>query len=434
MNQLMSESVQASVRPHECEDTYYADKKNQKIQCFPAIVENRFVVGIPSLTSGSSSTITFNPDGLISDIVLTAVLPVPAVPVGGALAGEGLGLTRGWLYQMIDRISVRYAGSSLYFFNGEQELMSILSECEDSVKRDNMLTLGGAELTSPADWAQSSLRSASIYIKLPHNSPSAQEKPLGFPTDAIAAPVQIQIFFKQFSSVVLAQATTGATLAAVQATIPAGFSSGEVQFKQAHLQDRGDAIASRQDLSKHALSIPLKNFSQTQFSTTLTAGSGNVNLTGFRSGSVQGIMVWAVAVSDLTSVGAKQPLRYLPIKDVELSVNGLVYYRANNNSSQLWDLCERKTAAQYSTTSLTWNVGTQVYDPVALSGYWVWIPFAQGVETLRDEMMLSNGLGISNSVVNLSVNTASGVDCVLYAQYLYNATILASGGSCDYVF
>lgn len=434
MQQLMSESVQARVRPHECEDIYYATAETSSVQCFPTTVENRFVVSLPSLASGSSSTITFNPDGLISDIVLTAILPAPAVPAGGALAGEGLGLTRGWLMQLVDRISVRYAGSSLYFFNGEQEFIQIMSECEDSVKRDNMLTLGGGEITSPADWANSNLRTASIYLKLPHNSPSAQEKPIGFPTDALSAPVQIQIFFKPFSSVFLANATTGASLAAVQATIPTQFSSAEVQFKQAHLQDRADSIASRENLSKEALSIPLKNFMQTQYQTLLPGGVGTVNLTGFRSGSVQGLNVFVVANSDLSSVGAKQPFRYLPIKNITLSVNGLVYFTANNNSSQIWDLCERKTASQYSSTTLTWNVGTQVYDDAGMAGYYVWIPFAQGIETLRDHSMLANGLGIANSVVNLQVDTASGVDCTLYASYLYNCSILASGGSCDYVF
>ena len=111
MQQLLSESVQASVRPHECHDLYYADPKNSKVQCFPAVVENRFVTGLPSLQFGATNTITFNPDGGISDIIVSAVLAAPSVPQGStAAAGSGLGLTRGWLYQLVDRISVRYAG------------------------------------------------------------------------------------------------------------------------------------------------------------------------------------------------------------------------------------------------------------------------------------------------------------------------------------
>jgi hypothetical protein len=108
MQQLLSESVQASVRPHECHDLYYADPKNSKVQCFPAIVENRFVTSLPSLQFNSTSTVTFSPDGGISDIIVSAVLAAPSVPQGStAAAGTGLGLTRGWLYQLVDRISVR---------------------------------------------------------------------------------------------------------------------------------------------------------------------------------------------------------------------------------------------------------------------------------------------------------------------------------------
>lgn len=439
MMSMMAESVQASVRPHKCEDTYYADDCNSEVQCFPAVVENRFVVALNSLSAGSTSTVTFNPDGLITDVFMSCVLPVPAVPAGGALAGEGLALTRGWLYQMIDRISIRYAGSSLYYMLGEQELIANLADAEDSIKRDNLLALGGAELKSPSDWANADLRTANIYIKLPHNSVSAQEKPIGFPTDAVSAPVQIQVSFKPFAQVFLANATTGATLSAVSATIPAGFSSGEVQFKQAHLNDRSDSISARHDLAKHALSVPLKYFLQSQFSASLPAVTANtqqaINLTGFRSGQVQGMWIWAVRNSDLTSVTAKQPLRYIPLKDVELSVNGLVYYRARNNASQLIDLCERKTASQSSLTTLTWNAGTQVYDATASAMYWVFIPFSQGVETLRNDSMLSNGLGIANSVVNLVVNTGlESTACTLFASFAYNATILCSGGSADYVF
>ena len=388
MQQLLSESVQASVRPHECFDTYYADPKNSKVQCFPAVVENRFVTALPSLTSGSTSTITFNPDGQVSDIIVTAALPIPAIPTGGAAAGEGLGLQRGWLYQMVQSISIRYAGSSLYFFGGEQELIECLAECEDSVKRDNLLSLGGGEITSSAAWAQTSLRQASIYIKLPHNSPSAQEKPIGMPTDCFSAPLQVQIQWKPFSSVFLWNATTGATAAAVAATIPTQFASAQMQFKQAHLADRSDGAAVREDLSKHALSIPLKNFMQYQFTAALPSQATPVyqcNLTGFRSGSVQGIMVWAVRNSDLSSNGGKNPLNYLPLQSVTLSVNGLVYFSSQNGNSQLWNLVEKKTASMVSTTALTWDTPSQAYTVAGNAAYWTWIPFAQGVETLRDE-------------------------------------------------
>ena len=454
MQQMLSESVQASVRPHECRNTYYATAampsykdhggglvENSAVQCFPAVVENRFVTALPSLNSGAQNTITFNPDGLISDIIVTASLPVPVL-ASGASAGQngiGLGLTRGWLYQMVEQITVRYAGSSLYTFGGEQTLLENLFDAEDSVKRDNLLVLGGAELASPSDWQNASLLQASIYIKLPHNSISAQEKPIGFPTDAISAPVQIQIKWRNFSDVFIVNAVSGGpTEAQVAATIPGAFSAAEMQFRQAHLNNRDDSITAREDLSKHALSVPLKYFPQTQFTATLPSQntpSYQINLTGFRSGSVQGILAWAVRSGDLTSTTARNRLNYIPLRSVVLSVNGLNYYVANNNSSQLWTLCERKTAGQFSETNLVWNSGTSVYDAPTQAGYYTWIPFAQGIETLRDESMMTNGLGIANSVVNCQVDTGlPNTEVQIFFTYLYNCTLLCSGGSADYVF
>jgi len=331
--------------------------------------------------------------------------------------------------------------SSLYYFNGEQELIDVLAECEDSVKRDQMLALGGAEITSPSDWASPSLTTASIYIKLPHNSPSSQEKPIPFPTTEISSPVQIQIEFKPFSAIFLANGFTYSgttyTLSQVQATIPDAFASGQVQFKQQHLNMRDDAVSARFDLSKQALSVPLKHFTQAQYSTPLQsiATPQTVNLTGWRSGSVQGLMVWCVVNSSVSDPSAKNPLQYIPLQSVQLSVNGLVYFTSQSSTAnQLIDLVERKTASSASTTTLAWNSGTNAYVPTPAVMYWTWIPFAAGVETLRDESMLSNGLAISNSTVQLEVATGTTSACTLYASYYYNSTLLLSGGSAEYVF
>jgi hypothetical protein len=247
--------------------------------------------------------------------------------------------------------------------------------------------------------------------------------------------VQVQITWKPLSSVLLVNPITDqASVAIVAASAPTQFASAQMQFKQAHLQDRSDSAAMTQNLSEKALSIPLKNFMQSQFVATLPGGSGAINLTGFRSGSVQGIFVWGIPTSRLSSVGAKQPFLYSPIKAATLSVNGLVYFTSQGYSSQLLDLVERKTATASSTTSLEWSNGNQTYVVAPASSSWLWVPFSQGTEVLRDDSVLSNGLGIANSVVNLSLDFATGVEMTVYASYLYNCTILASGGSCDYVF
>jgi hypothetical protein len=178
MNSEIVESIQHAVTPGECEDMYYPGKGNSELQCFPSTVENRFYSGLPALTGGSTSTIIFNPDQGLSDIVLTASLPAQA----GSLY-DNWALPRGWLYSLVDTIAVRIGGSSLYYFSGDQLLIDVLTDCEDSGKKKDVLELGGAECLAAADFLVASNLSAQIYVKMPFNSISALQKTLPLPTD-----------------------------------------------------------------------------------------------------------------------------------------------------------------------------------------------------------------------------------------------------------
>jgi hypothetical protein len=185
MNYEIAESVQHAVVPGECKDLYYAGEENTHKQCFSALLDNRYVVDIPSKTGGSSSTIIFNPEQGVSDIVMTLQLPAP----DSTLTYNGLALSQGWGYAMIKNIALRVGGSSLYYFTGQQMALEAFSDCEDSVKRDVLQQLGGqACLTvglgpSVGDFNDPNKRTAYVYLKLPFNSPSQQEKPLPLPTD-----------------------------------------------------------------------------------------------------------------------------------------------------------------------------------------------------------------------------------------------------------
>ena len=62
MQSEIVESVQHAVTPGSCEDMYYPGKENSELQCFPAVLNNRFYVALPSLNGGGTSTVIFNPD------------------------------------------------------------------------------------------------------------------------------------------------------------------------------------------------------------------------------------------------------------------------------------------------------------------------------------------------------------------------------------
>ena len=134
-------NVQSSIRPGEEVDTYYAGKENSKKQAHATVLDNRFFINLPSLNSGSSSTVTFNPNEGMSEVILTLQLPQPS-----GSGGQGLALGAGWGYSMIRRIGYRYGSSQLYYISGAQNLVQALALCEDTGKKEQLFFLGGQAL------------------------------------------------------------------------------------------------------------------------------------------------------------------------------------------------------------------------------------------------------------------------------------------------
>ena len=415
MNQEIVDAVHKAITPAEMKDMYYPGMENTESVAFASYVENRFQASIPSVQFGSSSTVIFNPTEGLGDILLTLQLP--------ASTYTALGCSSGWGYAAIRQLGIRVGNSSLYYFTGDQLLQAVLSECEDSEKRDQMLFLGGQALI-PADFADANKRTAYVYIKCPWNTPSAQEKTLPLETDLLTQPVQLIIEFEPASKIFIQG--TGA------AALPTAFSSAVMQFRQTHLMNGSDLLARRVDMNSNALSYPLKYFQQTTFRTTVAATANvpvQVNLTGFRSGSLKSIDLWAVSQSDLAS---GNPNRWILLGSVRLLINGLVYYDAPAACNQFWSIIDRKTAATASYSATT--AAGAVVSTLTGNMYWLNIPFAQHTESLAGDTVVSTGIPIMNSVVNLEVSFPSSATYVLNASYNYAANLMFSRGGADYVF
>lgn len=426
MNQEISEAIQHSIVPGDCADLYYPGMENTKKSCFPTYVENRYYQDLPSKGFGSSSTLLFNPDQGLGDIVLTLQLPA-AHPSYSAV-----GLSSGWGYNMIENVGLRIAGSSYYTFTGDQLLIAVLSDCEDSGKRDQILALGGQALIKADDFADEAKRTAYVYLKMPFNSVSAQEKPLPLPTDLLTQPVQIVIKLRSAANIFYNPTS---------AVLPTTLFEATANFRQVHMMDGGNLLARREDMNVKALSYPLRYFQNTTFSVTQNAAAGQnvqLNLTGFRQGSLKSIDMWIVKAADANGGNA---LNYIPPEEVDLKINGLVYFQTKMQSSQIWSLIERKTAAAVS-CSLVSGAATDgdALEANPFSAQWTFIPFAQHTEQLADgdsENVLALGVPLQNSVVNISIKMPAGIDTDAYTfnfSYNYASTLMFSRGSCEYVY
>lgn len=428
MNSDLTESVQASIRPGEMVDAYYYGETNLEKQAYPAVVNTRFVQQFTNLGAGSSQFV-ISPQGGVSDIVCQFVMAQGTY--------TNVALDQGWGYALINRLSVRYGSSAQYFWSGPQMFLENLIDAENTTKADALSKVGGNATTTPAGAV------AYVYLKLPHNSARASGKPLPFPSDLLVQPIVVTIELYSANSVLISTVTPPVTTGLLAA--PAALASAQLQVKQEMLTDTSDLLARRVDMNSHAYTFPLMYFAQqeTQVQVTSTANLTDilsVNLTGFRAGEVKSIVLWLTpastgpagnTVTNTPGSGGYQPLNWPLLNNVTLTYNGEIFSRFDSGSSQLWNLTTDEKAAVYN--NIATSVGTATQNGVV--SYWTDCPFAQVCVPYDKEMKLIHGKPILNAVVNLqfsapAVNTAY----VLHAMYLYNASLLCSRGSAEYIF
>ena len=317
--------------------------------------------------------------------------------------------------------------------------MAVLADCEDSGKRDAILALGGQALVSETDFESDAKRTAYVYLKMPFNSVSAQEKPLPLPTDLLTQPVQIVVKLRPAANVFYNPAGVA---------LPTVLQEATANFRQVHMMDGGNLLARREDMNVKALSYPLRYFQNTTFSTTQDiepCKTVQLNLTGFRQGSLKSIDMWIVKASDVNGgVSSGNPLNWVPPEEVDLKINGLVYYQTKKQSSQMWSLIERKTTASVNCSVI--SGAASPFTATGVMSQWTVIPFAQHTEQLADgesENTLALGVPLQNSVVNISIKmpTANAAgqplptgSYIFNFSYNYASTLMFSRGSCEYVF
>ena len=426
-------NVQQSIRPGEECDTYYAGKENSKKQAHATVEDNRFFINLPSLNSGSSSTVTFNPNEGMSEVILTLQLPQPT----GA-GGQGLALPTGWGYSMIRRIGYRYGSSQLYYISGAQNLVQALSLCEDSGKKQQLFFLGGQAVTSIADWADAGKRTCYVYLRLPHSSPALSGGSLPFPSDVLTAPIQIQIDLAEFRSVI-----SSVTVGVVSPDpVPSSFASAVMNFTQVTMQDAGDLVARRFDMSKNALTIPLcEGWTQEEVQFPFTSGANGsfqLSLTGCKAGDLRKLRVWFTIPSDTPGPGSPNNLQYWRAPaQVTFAINGLIYLDSANGSYLLTNLLRRRQPPVNTLSVLAAPVvapGPYLVTPDTST--WIEIDLGQPA-TLGDsqEVQLVHGVPVMNSVMNLTgVMPLSSAQYVAHVEYVLNCSWMASRGSAEFVF
>jgi hypothetical protein len=414
-----STSVQDMVRTGEIMDVYYYDADTSKKQAFPTTQNTKYVQAFANL-QGGSSVFTIPPNNGIQDIVCTFTMP-------SVSPATGLALPRGWGYGLIKQVSYRYGGSSQFFLTGDQILQNALRRQPNRTAVDDLLTLGGNEANS-ADLS-GNLNYAYCVLTLPHNVPSAVNKANPFPTDLLTQQVQITVELNPIASIF--SVTAGAS------TPPSSLANATFQVQQVMLNNQSDALARRVDMAENAYSFPCEFVQQVQrIPLGANFSSGSVVLTGFRSGEVKSLQMWLTRASDVGTGAARivNPFNWQQVGDVVLTYAGDIYARYDSGSSQLWNLINGNKVPIADNVVLSGGGGTTITATPSVA-YWVELPLAQTFEGEGQMNTLIHGKPITNGIINLQLSAPSTQsDWILNVSYVYNATLLFSQGTVDYVY
>lgn len=441
MESSLTESVQQLVRPGKCVDVYYPDPQTAEKQCFRTSVNTRYTQDFTNL-GGGTSVLVIPPNNGIQDIICQLTLPAAAsFPTG---ASTKLGVCRGWAYALIKQISFRYGGSSQYFLSGQQVLQTALSMASDSGSRDAILSLGGDALTNDGAGNDgfATPKSGYVWLPLPHCVPSAEGKLPPLPSDLLTQQIQVTVELFPLSKI-FSIASGGST-----ANVPLALSAAKFQVQQVLLENQGDALARRVDMTSHALSYPV-SFRQQEVAIQLNGGASitpssapvqTVTLTGFRSGEVREIHAWLTADSANTGTPAagvaQAPFAWYSLQDAVMTYAGEIYARFDANSGQLWNLVNGRIPAQVNDV-LPVASGGAVTFPNPTADRWTVLPFGQCYDAPTAHSMYMAGKPITNGIVNLSFSIpkeAPASTYTLHISYVYNAVLTFSQGTCDYVF
>jgi hypothetical protein len=427
MESSLSESVQQMVRPGKCVDLYYPDPETAHKQCFRTVQNTRYVQQFANL-SGGSSVFTIPPNNGIQDVILVLELPAIAAPGNASLA-----IPRAWGYGLIKQVSFRYGGSSQYFLSGQQLLQNSLRKTPNGSARDDMFSLGG---NASAGATLATAQRAYVWLSLPHTIPSADGKLPPLPTDLLTQQVQVTVELLPVPSI-FSVAAGGSV-----ASIPSALNFAEFQVQQVILENQGDALARRVDMTSHALSYPIE-FTQQEVVIPLAdnAAAQTVTLTGFRSGECRNIQVWITVDADTPAGPAVgniyNPYKWYAPEDMTMTYAGEIYARFDKGSGALWNLVNGRQSAAVNEVLVADAGGAACSVTTPFLGRWMELPFAQTFDDITAHSTYTAGKPITNGIVNLAFNLpqalAPTTGMKLHVSYNYNAVLTFSQGTCDYV-
>jgi hypothetical protein len=400
-------------------DLYY-QLGNSLVQAIPVVYDTRFTQNFNTLGQGQQS-LFIPPSNGINKVMIVLEYSVAELAALAAVPGAYC-LPRGWGYQALQTLSFRISGSQQYFASAAQVLASNMRKCRTKTQRDAILSLGGNECKTAADFS----RPQRAYIPMSFfTAPSVDGLDCPIASDILGSQIQLTCIVNPASVFFLSNPLYNSPLVLPSAAVPTSFTNAFWTVEQLSMMDRGMSLASRPkpevNLDTETYVQAIRSFDQQELTATINADSTvqTVNVNGFMSGQVRGLQVWLTPAAPINDAAAAGPapdangvvgqsaIWYAP-DSVRCIFAGQIYADYQAGSSAAWNLIDG-TSPNIVDSSYLYGVAavapatTGTLASQGTGSQWVLLPFSQPSHNDFEADLMVSGLRITNGSVQLQL-------------------------------
>ena len=431
----------------------YQDNSNTVRAGARVLSHDCFRKAFSSSQLGSSAvTLTIPRKSLVSSVFVHMQFKLDNVNFGA-----GRYLSQGWGFKAIRRIVLTYGGSEQLEISSRGNFERAMSEAETDRKKLALLTLAGAKVSDADVGAAAKEFDAVVPIYLPHSSVNALRQipfDTGLLTDNITIRIDLMDAETLWDTVEIVGATgTRLPLNADQRAL----SKGEWYVREMDLIDSSASKADMVGPNSNFMYNYFFYYPQSYFSASVKTTSANpteqisVNLNGFRSGSLQALVVSVERPQEnykkntLTGGGVLNSWgRTYRIDKIRLTFGGnCIYHAENEKAAQLLDVMSHPTDGSYDAQRyLLAAAGNLNPSNVPSRSYYYRIPISQFSEVFRDYLQTGANVSSDNMVLSFNISPTTDNDVaypierewVAHVQYIYQAALSVQKGTGSFVF
>lgn len=420
-----SSDIQKSLLPGAVVDTAYTSGSNLTKAKSDLVGNNRFRQEFTSLGLGAAGIQFLIPNrSLLADSFIH--MELNQIP-------EDCYLPRGWGLIAVNRIDMAVGGSQTLTLTREAIWQTIFRECETEEKRNAVMKMMGGEVTGPHLESEPRLH-AIVPLTVFFSTIRYLGRHVPYDSSLVNAPIRIAIYLSPPEEIYMG---------ANAALAPRALSRGYVQIRQLDFKQQDDSM--RQLLISNPsvkYTYPFfypQNFTSPPFrGSTEAASPCTVNLTGFRRGNLQSIVL-QIQPTDFTSrtdpTAIKNVLTNYKPENIQLVFNGqIVFEEVKDNDA--WALCHSLAAAEVPTLAVDpLNVLTAPYTEIPVKSNFTEILLSQFNEVSFSNLVQS-GASYENQVLTVQFTTPddANTEYRLYASYNYQASVVTQGQNASFVF